>query len=382
MKMENIQTLIQNIKDDIQNERSEEEIIQSLLPLLGKTSEFDGQVAERLATIPHVTTGKVLQKMLQISSEKKVQKIIKRSLYRLKGKGILIEEATPREEESILRPMQMEPSKGFGNGYDFSWNRFLLLQIPRSGRGLLVLHGLVNDEKGLMDFSGGEMSRKEFRGFLEEVQKVSPTPMVEMEASYIGFLLTRAHQLTLEKGGTPPQGYLQLKNDVEKIKKHYERPVIYSYLQADEIEGDDRFLRRGADLLKEDLFYIWRIDRDQIQPYADEVREAEESKIVLHQAQKEARFQGIYQKALSELFPGDRRLLYKQRLEEMAYLLLKLGKREEAKVSLAVAIDLVKPLNLIQPNPFLFQFVIKSIFAVLAEAYEEKAKEPSLIVKP
>jgi hypothetical protein len=380
--MEHIQTLMQTIKDDIQDGKSEEEIIQSLLPLLGKTSEFDGQVAEHLATIPHVTIGKVLQKMLQISTEKKVQKIIKRSLYRLKSKGILIEEVSPKKEESILRPLQVEPSKGFGNGYDFSWNRFLLLLIPRSGRGLRVLHGLVNDEKGLMDFSGREMSRKEFRGFFGEVQKVSPTPMVEMEASYVGFLIFRAHQLTLEKGGTPPQGYLQLKNDVEKIKKDYNSSLIYSYLHADEIEGDDRILGRGADLLKEDLFYLWRIDRDQIQPYADEVREAEESKILLHQSQKEARFQGIYQKALSELFSGERRLLYKQRLEEMAYLLLKLGRKEEAKVSLAVAIDLEKPLNLIQPNPFLFQLVIKSIFAVLAEAYEKQKKEPSLIVKP
>ena len=66
----------------------------------------------------------------------------------------------------------------------------------------------------------------------------------------------------------------------------------------------------------------------------------------------------------------------------MAYLLFKLGKEEEARVSLAAALDLEKPLNLIQPNPFLYQLVIKSIFTLLAEAYEKKAKEPSLIVKP
>jgi hypothetical protein len=44
--------------------------------------------------------------------------------------------------------------------------------------------------------------------------------------------------------------------------------------------------------------------------------------------------------------------------------------------------DLQKPLNPIQPNPFLFQLVTKSIFSLLAEAYEKKVKEPSLIVKP
>jgi hypothetical protein len=44
--------------------------------------------------------------------------------------------------------------------------------------------------------------------------------------------------------------------------------------------------------------------------------------------------------------------------------------------------DLRKPLNSIQPNPFLFQLVIKSIFSLLAEAYEKKSKEVSLIAKP
>jgi hypothetical protein len=51
-------------------------------------------------------------------------------------------------------------------------------------------------------------------------------------------------------------------------------------------------------------------------------------------------------------------------------------------MALAIAIDLKKPPNLIQLNLFLFQLVIKSIFNLLSEAYEKKAKEPSLIVKP
>ena len=380
--MENVQGLVEKIKADIQDEKSGEEVYQSLLPVFGKDPEFDGQVAERLATIPHAKIATFLQRMLQVSNEKRVQKIIKRSLYRLKSKGVIIEDVRSKREESILRPVQAELPKGFGNGYDRVWNRFLLLVLPHGGRGLTVLHGLVSDTKGLLDFSGGDLSRKEFRGFFQEVQKASPNPTVEMEPSYVGFLFAQAYQLSLEKKGAVPQDYVRLKNEIEGIKKEYSQPLIYSSLHADEIEGDDRILRRGGDLLKADFFQGWKIEEEQIRPYADEVREAEGSKIVLNQVQKEARFQGIYQKALSELFSGEQRFLYKRRLEETAYLLLKSGREEEARVSLAVAIDLEKPLNLIQPDPFLHQLVIKSIFAVLAEADEKKAKGPSLIVKP
>jgi hypothetical protein len=320
--------------------------------------------------------------MLQVSDKKKVQKIIRRTLYRLKNKGIGIEEVSPKKGESILRPLQPEPPKGFGGGFDFVGQRFLLLVIPHTGRGWKVMQGVTSDTKGLIEFSGEEMARKGFKAFFEEIQGKSSFPLVEMEPSYVGFLFAQAYQLTLEKKGTLPQDFLSLKSEIEGIKKEYDKPLIYLYLQAKELAEDDRVLRKGGDLLKADLFYSWRIEEDPIRPYADEVWEAEESKIVLNQAQKEVRFQGIYQKALSELFSGERRLFYKRRLEEMAYLLFKLGREEEARVSLAVTLDLEKPLNLIQPNPFLFQLVIKSIFALLAEAYEKKVKEPSLIVKP
>jgi hypothetical protein len=380
--MENTQGLIEKIKVDIQDGKSDEEIFQSLHSFLGKDPTFDGHFAESLTALSDVKTARILQHMLKISKEKKVQKLIKRSLYRLRSKGISVEEASPRKEPSILRPVQAEPPKGMGGGFDSAGQRFLLLVIPHSGRGGTVMEGVISDTLGLVNFSGEEMTRKGVRIFLEEIQKNSPFPLVEMEASYIGFLFVQAYRSTLERKEAIPQDYLRLKSEIEGARKEYERPLIYSYLASDEIAGEDRLLGRGGDLLKGDLFSGWRMEGGLVRRYADEIREAEESKIVLHPAQKEARFQGIYQKALSELFSGERRFLYKRRLEEMAYLLFKLGREEEARLSLAVAFDLEKPLNLIRPNPFLLQLIVKSIVTLLTEANEKRAKEPSLIVKP
>jgi hypothetical protein len=380
--MEDIQTFIEKVRTDIQEEKSDDEIFQSFQSFLGKNPQIDGKVAEQLAAIPHLKIARLLHRMFEMTKDKKVRKAIKRSLYRLKNKGVVVEGILFDKEESILRPLKAELKEGFGSGIDFLGQRFLLLIIPHAGRGLVVKQGVVSDTKGLIDFSEEEMTRKRFRSFFQEVKEKNPFPFVEMEPSYVGFLFTKACQLTLEKGGIPPQDYLRSKSEIEGIKKEYERPLIYSYLQRDEMVGDDWMLRRGGDLLKADIFYSWRIGEDLIQPYANEVWEAEESKIVLNQTQKEARFQGIYQRAMSELFSGERRFLYQRRLEEIAYVLLKLGREEEAKISLSVAIDLERPLNVIQPNPFLLQLVIKSIFTLLAEAYEKKSKEPSLIVKP
>jgi len=380
--MENIHPLLEQIKADISNGKSVEEVFQSLLPLLEKDPQTSGKLAELLVTIPDKMIGKLLHRMFEVTQDKKVRKIIKRSLYRLKSKGIVVEEVLSDKESPILRPLQADPKEGFVSGIDSLGHRLLWLVIPHSGRGLTVMHGIVSDMEGIVDFSQDEMTRKGFRSFFEEVQEKNPFPFVEMEPSYIAFLFTQAYQLNLDKKGSSPQDYLRAKSEIESIKKVYAKPLIYSTLQADEIAGDDRMLKKGGDLLKTDAFYSWRIEEDQIRLYTDEVWEAEQSKIVLNQVQKEVRFQGIYQRALTELFSGERKFLYQRRLEEMAYVLLKSGREEEAKISLCVAMDLEKPLNPIQPNPFLFQLVVKSIFSLLAEAYEKKSKEVSLIVKP
>jgi hypothetical protein len=380
--MEDIQALIEQVKTDISSGKSEEEIFQALLPLLGKDLQTAGRLAELMVNIPDRLTGRLLHRMFEATQDKRVRKIIKRSLYRLKGKGIAVEEILSGKERSILRPLQTDPKEGFASGIDFLGHRLLWLVIPHPGRGLMVMHGIVSDGEGIVDFSQEEMTRKEFRSFFEEVQEENQFPIVEIDPSYVAFLFAQAYRLNLRKKGDPPQNYLRAKNEIENIKKEYARPLIYSYLQADEIVGEDHLLRKGGDLLKVDIFSSWRVEEEQIRPYAAEVWEAEESKILLNPAQKEVRFQGIYQKALAELFSGERKFLYQRRLEEMAYVLIKLGREEEAKISLSVAIDLGKPPNPIQPNPFLFQLVIKSIFSLLSEAYEKKSKEVSLIVKP
>ena len=380
--MEELQTLIERIKTDITIGKSDEEIYQYLLPWLEKDPLTGGRLAEFMVTIPDKIVSRLLHRMFELTRDKKVQKIIKRSLYRLKSKGIAVEEILYNQEGPVLRPLQADPKEGFASGIDFLGHRLLWLVIPHPGRGLTVMHGIISDVQGFVDFSRDEMTRKEFRSFFEEVQEKNPFPFVAMEPSYVAFLFTQAYQINLEQKGTSFQNYLHAKSEIESIKKEYTKPLIYSTLQADDLAGDDLMLRKGGDLLKADVFHSWRIEEEQIQSYADEVWEAEGSKIVLNPAQKEVRFQGIYQKALTELFSGERRFLYQRRLEEMAYVLFKLGRGEEAKISLSMAMDLEKPLNPIQPNPFLFQLVTKSIFSLLSEAYEKKSKELSLIVKP
>lgn len=380
--MEEIHSLVEKIKSDIQEGKTGEEIASTLAPVLKNDPERAGQVIEALAKIAHLQIARTLQYLLLQPGDKKVGKIIKRSLYRLKNKGIAVEAMVKEKESPVFRPLQAEPSLGFMGPIDFLGRRFVMLVIPHPGHGLTVMQGIIGDAEGMVDFSGAEMTRKRFRVFFEEVQQDIPFPLVETEPAYVAFLFTQAHRLTLDRGKTPPRDYLHLRSRVEGIKKEYERPLIYSLLRVEELEGNDSILARGGDLLKTDVFTAWKIGEEEIRPYADEIGEAEESRLVLSQAQKEARFQEIYQRAFSGLFPEEKRSLYRRRMEEMAYVLFMWRREEEAKIAMAVALDLKKPVRLLQPNPFLLQLVVRSILMLLSEAYEKKKREVSLIARP
>ena len=380
--MKDLQEIAPKVGTLIQEGQSEEEIFQYLSPFLNADSETVEKVSEQLANLPHEVTVRILQRMLERVEEKRIRKTIKRSLYRLKSKGIPVGEISQDKGRSILRPLQVEPPEGYGTALDPLGQRLLILVIPHAGRGVTVLHGVTSDIQGLVNFVGAEMTRREFRGFFENLQKESPLPLAEMEVPYVGFLFVQAYRLTLEKKGMPPQDYLHRKNEIERVKKEYEKPLIYTYLPKEEVEDDERWLRRGADLLRDEPFAAWSVEEDKIKPYAESLQEAQESKLFLNKSQREVRGQEIYLKAMTEIFSEENKRLYQHRLEETAYVLYRLGKEEEAKISLGVAIDLEKPLNPIQPNAFLFQLVVKSIYNLLAEAQEEKGKENSLIIKP
>jgi hypothetical protein len=69
--MENTQGLIEKIKVDIRDGKSDEEIFQFLESLLGKDPKFDEHLAESLATFSDAKAARVLQRMSKVSKEKK-----------------------------------------------------------------------------------------------------------------------------------------------------------------------------------------------------------------------------------------------------------------------------------------------------------------------
>jgi hypothetical protein len=381
--LQTVQTVIDRIGLHQRQEEDPQLSLEFISQFLGKSNELDTAIAEGLAGIPSEATATILMQMKASCRSKAVLKAIKKSLYRLKQRGISIEDTGEKERGApAIRPLPISQPKGFVSGIDYLGNRLIVLGIPRVPRGLHALQALASDIEGLLDFQRDEMTRKAFDTFLGDLRERIRLPIVEIPPAYGRFLLEEAYTLTEKKGKTPPQDYLMARREISDIGNGVHGPLIYQFLDQDEIRGNDRILADSKNLLTMEGIINWLLEPEEVEPYAREVNDAEQSKIAVNPAQKEQWLQGIYQRALGELFPAERRLLYKRRLEETAYVLLKLDRSDEAERCLAAALHLEKEISSFRPNPFLLQVVITSIYRVMAEKYEKAEKEPSLIIGP
>lgn len=380
--METIRVMIETLKAGLSEGWTEEEVLGFVRNHLGTDSVTDARLVEGLGDIPDARIGGALQKMLPLFKDKTLRKGIKRSLYRIKSRGIVLPDEISEPKQPILRPIDEEPPRGLAGVIDGVGNRPLVLGVPQLGMRYTVLTGVVSDTVGWIDFSGGRTSKKGYTAILRDLKKMSPLPLVETEPAYVLHLFEEAHQLTLQKGRAVPQDYSGLRANVEKIRKGYEKPLVYTLLEPDRGPEGEGLLERSGSLLRMEFFGGWLLEMEEMEPYVQAVREARESRLILSEVQRRARMEEVYRQALSELFPEVRRFLYKRRLEEMAYVLLKLEKLEEARMALATAIDLGRPFNLFQPNPFLFELVVRSILNKLAESEAKGKEEPSLIIRP
>lgn len=317
----------------------------------------------------------VLQRLLSLAQQKEVKKVIKRALFKLRQRGVQLE--FPSGGRPALRPIKPPEPKGYLGAMDGRGRRFVVVERQGARTAVVGYIALGSVEEGLLDFFRLETTRKGWRDLLQG-QVVSPAfPLVEAPAGYCWTLIRELADGASAKGALPPDYDLALR-ELADLRWDGPIPLIYQFISKEEVLERPSLLKASEGLFEVSPFSLWFLDPDEVKPYAEELKRAEESPLALTDAQKAERREGIISKALEELFPEERRLSFKRRLEEMAYILWKRGDRDRAKAALAAALELERPLSSFAPHPFLRALLLRS----MAGAMEGEAKEPSLLITP
>jgi len=349
--------------------------------ICGKDERIDLALAEGLGLWFSPRAADLLHRLSGATSSKAVTKSIRRSIFQLKSRGLGAEEISDRAP-AVYHPPQPAASEGFLTPIDSTGHRVVLLARPQIPQGMAAFSTAISDREGIVDFSGFETSRKNFHEYLEMFREQYPGEVVEADPDYCSGLIMEAAEIGQKKGTAPSPEFMKWRPLLGLSSPLPLRALIYRYLEEEEIKSRPELLDRSASLFQLSLFDTWSLEEEESDKYLALLKEASASRLVLAPHQKEGRLMEIYQQAVHDLFEGPRPLLYRRRLEEMAYILWKKGQENEARIALAAAAGMEKESGILAPHPFLLELVKRSLSSRLEQEKEKKEQEPGFIVKP
>ena len=360
-------------------------LVPSLVAHLGEQRETDLALAFFLGRIPDRAAAEALVSVEASAQAKELKREARRALYKLAQKGISVSrpggEDMPTQETVIRLGPEIE---GYLSGIDGAGVRMGWLVKPQAGGGLVLLEGLVSDREGLLQVGGLRVRRRELRAMMEESKEEHRIQMVPAPWEYVDQLLYEGFEKAKAAERKGLEEFTSWRSIFTLGKPKLVGHPIYRLLDRETIRtGAWRSLSQK--LLEEPEFQSWVLEREWVEPYLKRVEDAQESRLVLNEAQKEERIAAIVRTAVEEIFSGNHGQLYQRRLEDMALYLAATKRAGEARLALAVALAVEEGdwggLGALDIT-FLTRLAQKSLAFYLSQAKTMAAEEPSLIVKP
>jgi hypothetical protein len=358
---------------------SEESTIEALAAALGADFATALAVAERCGRIASVDSARLLARIeVDARADKLLRREVRRSLYRLKQRGVPVPGAgaeTPAPARSPLAAIEAEGFLSFG---DALGDRLLWILKPRSGGGLYHLSTVVNEPTGLKEAVLAEVNRKSVRALREDLEAHHGLRLVEIDWRYCDWIAAEGYERARQRGTVSESAahYPQLR--LQLFRKAAERADLPA-----PAEIDPATLGLSAALFEEEEFRPWFLPEAVLAPYLARYREIRESPIVLDRASQISRVEEIVQNAVEELFSGEHASSWRRRLDEAAYYFAKTARPASAAKAVAAASAIAERRSG-RGVPFCEELVRRSFglfFAREAER-EREEKASSVLVTP
>ncbi|MEE9145653.1 MAG: hypothetical protein V3U06_12885 [Candidatus Binatia bacterium] len=357
----------------------------SLVPKLsdhvGKGRETDLAVIFLLGRIVDPPSLEALNNLEKTATDKEIKKEIRRSVFKLSQKGISAPLSKTVEDLAQRRDFNMGPEiEGYLSSVDGAGGRLVWLVKPQMGSGIQWLRGMISDREGLMQVGGNRVRRKELRHMAREIKENHSVTMISVPWSYIDQVLYEGYEMAKGLGRSGIEEFTTLRTVYNSSKPTPLPHPIYNRLSSEGIRtGNWRELSKK--LLEEAEFRPWVLDEDWMNPHLERLQEAQESRLVLNEFQKEERSATIVRETVKSLFSEEIGRLFQRRMEDMALYFLETNREEQAKLALAVALQLGdEDLGGLDIS-FLTGLIQKSLGFYTAQTKSEP-EESSLIVKP
>jgi hypothetical protein len=348
--------------------------VTKLRELKDKPGIADTAIARALGSIVDRRAVEMLTEM-EAGAAGALRREVRRALYKLKQHGVDAPIASATQAAGTIHDADNEKSAML-SPIDGEGARIVWIVKPRVQGGVLRMWALISESDGLVGAQNSSLSRRELKSERDELERRAQVKLVDADWRVADYIACEAWRNTPESRRGQVGNFLMLRSELIASPPPTEllHPV-YAELAA-EISADP-----SVELLKEPELLEWRLPDALLKPYVDEIAEAGESVIFLSPVHKQERVNAVIDRAIGELLTGDNGRRVQRRLEDIAYYLVRVGRRVQAGWAAAAAarirdgVDVTKVL-------FLQAFIRTQLGTVAAAEQQKAEEEPRLIMTP
>lgn len=358
------------------------EMAPQLKAVIGKSLDSDLAAIFLLGKIAASSSVDLLREIDRSATQKEVKKEIKRALFKLAQKGIAV--AAPESAEKKPAPWFERHSEieAYMSPVDGNGGRLLWIAKAQANRALQVIQAMLHDREGLLRFGGVEMKRKELRAMADEIKQQHGVSMIAIPWEFADYVIYDGYERAKARGQSGLENFHEIRSLIGAAKPKPVTHPIYQQLGAMDFR-DGPWREQSRRLLDEPELRYWIVLDEWVREYLPQLQEAQTSRLVLNQAQKEERLAAIVRDAVKTLCAGDNGRAFKQRMEDTALYFFATQRPELAKLSLAVAQQVGEG----DPGPLDVSFLtglMQKSFAFFISQQKAKAEEDqsSLIIRP
>src|SRR5918911_5756467 len=195
-----------------------------------------------------------------VVEDRGVRKAARRELHRLRSMGIEPSSAVQVTSEPTPIPQHttLEIAEAWATDIDVTGSRAVWLVADKPLGGVWFGATALNDQRGLLELSVVDTTRKRFLKDLEDARKDTGT-WVRLPGEYALALVREAVDLTREVGGGLPTRYHALKDVFGEAPAPPERALVYATISPVEVNFHPEWLDESARLTAEPELAGWHV---------------------------------------------------------------------------------------------------------------------------
>lgn len=344
---------------------------------VGKDVAADVAIAARLGAIVDADSATLLRR-IEATGDKSAVKEARRSLLRLEQKGVMAPPAEVAPTPSILSVA--EPLEGWITPVDGRGDYLIWLE-RRTTAGSDFLFAVLNDPEGLRELELMHASRKDMKDARQRMLEQNQIELLSVDWRYCDFLVRRASQWS-EDRKQPVGDYARARiRFTHEPARDVDNPAAARFAA---VADDPMLVAESAALLGEREFRTWFLTREDLQPYVDAFQQIRDSPLVLNRSQQQERITGLVERAIGEIFAGERQQSWVRRLEIMSLFFLAARREPTAKMAYAVSRALAASTTGARGIPFFAAMARAALSAhfQMAEREDQEASRSSLVLTP